>query len=302
MASYFNNVLVCLNHSSHDTTIISNACKFCKAANPKKLIFLNVIKDFNIPESVKKEFPELMNNALIEREKQIKALVNDNFNCDTPMDTLIMQGNETKEILRAAFALKVDLIIIGRKRNSDSILTTRIARRSPSSILIIPEKTALAFDNVLVPIDFSDHSLLSIDQALGLIGDNHSKVYLQNVFQVPSSYRYSGKSYDEFAALMEDHASKDMKSLLQHIRPGNHELIPIFTLDKSGNVMQAVYGQAKAMNTNIIVMGAKGRTTASAIFIGSKAEKMIRINTDIPIMVVRKKGAVVGLLESIMDI
>lgn len=293
--------MVLLENLELDFNTITNTCNLCKVANPKKVIFLNVVKDFNIPESVAKEFPELLNNALTDREKAIKQVVVDNFTCNTSYDTLVRQGNELKELLNVASTLKSDLIIVGKRKNSDSVLATRIARRSPCNLLIVPETSSLDFSSFLIPVDFSDYSLLSIDQALSLAGEKKSKLFLQNVYQVPSSYRYSGKNYEEFAQLMEEHAENDLKSILQHIRPGNYEIEKIFTLEKGGTVMGWVYQEAKRRKANLIVMGAKGKTTASAFFIGSKSERMIKINNTIPLLIIRKKGDIEGLIDSFID-
>jgi nucleotide-binding universal stress UspA family protein len=302
MISALKKIIVCLDHTDIDKTVLENACEVSKVAGTTELIFLNVIKDFHLPSSMKKEFPELLNRAIEERKNDIKNHVAKHFNCEISYKILIRQGNETKEILKTANESKADLIILGRKKISDSVLSTRVARRSPCNLLIIPENTKISFDAVFVPVDFSDYSLLSLKRTLLLTDNMKSKIYLQNVYTVPSSYRYSGKTFKEFGAIMKEHSSKDLGALIKQIKPTSQELIPVYTLDKTGHTVKLLLGEAKKKKANLIVMGAKGRTTASALFIGSKAERMMRINDEIPLLVIRKKGAVAGLLETLMDL
>ncbi len=295
-------IIVCLDHTDKDQGLIENACELSKIAGTTEITFLNIIKDFNLPEPLLKEFPNLLEKALEERKDEINGLLNKYFKCDTKTKILVKQGGETKEILKAANDLKADLIIIGRRKVSDSVLSTRIARRSPCNLLVIQEKVKIKFDKIFIPVDFSDYSSLSLKRTLLLTKDLKSKIYLQNVYQVPSSYRYSGKSYEEFADIMKGHASKDLEILIRNAETQSQELIPVTSLDENGKVIDLIMDVAKKKKVDMIVMGAKGRTATSALFIGSKSERMIRINDSIPLMIIRKKGAVAGILETLKDL
>lgn len=295
-------IIVCLDHTEMDQALIENACTISKVAGGTQITFLNVIKDFNLPESVLKEFPDLLDKALKERKEEIKGLIKKYFKCDVPTKINVCQGGEEKEILRVANETKSDLIILGRKRVSDSVLSTRIARKSPCNLLLIPEGAKIKFDKIFIPVDFSDYSALSLKRTLLLTKEMKSKIYLQNVYTVPSSYRYSGKSYKEFAAIMKGHAQKDLEVLIKKAEKQSQELIPVCSLDKNGKIIDLILEEARKKKVDIIVMGAKGRTTTSALFIGSKSERMIRINDNIPLVIIRKKGAVAGIFESLKDL
>ncbi|MEQ8904068.1 universal stress protein [Ekhidna sp.] len=295
-------VIVCLDHTDMDQGLIENACALSKIAGTTQITFLNIIKDFNLPDSVLKEFPDLLDKALEERRNEIKGLIKKHFKCDVPTKIMVRQGGETKEILNAANEINSDLIVLGRKKVSDSVLSTRIARRSPCNLLVIPQGEKLKFDKIFIPVDFSDYSALSLKRTLLLTKDLKSKIYLQNVYTVPSSYRYSGKSYQDFSEIMKGHAIKDLEVLIKKAQKQEQELIPVTTLDKDGKVIDLILKAAAQKKVDMIVMGAKGRTATSALFIGSKSERMIRINDSIPLMIIRKKGAVAGILETLKDL
>ena len=92
-----------------------------------------------------------------------------------------------------------------------------------------------------------------------------------------------------------------MNVLVKKAAPTTQEVIPVFTLDNGENVIDLIRKEAQKKKVDLIVMGAKGRTAASALFIGSKAERMIRINNNIPLMIIRKKGAMAGILETLRE-
>lgn len=294
-------IIVCLDHTELDKELIENACQLSKVASATDITFLNIIQDFDLPEAMKKEFPDLIDKAINERKKEINDLVEKHFECDIPTSILVKQGSKTKEILRVATSKDADLIILGRRVVSDSVLSTRIARRSPCNLLLIPEGMKLKFDKIFIPVDFSDYSTLSLEKTLDLTSVSNSRIYLQNVFNVPSSYRYSGKSYEEFAEIMKGHTKKDLDLLIKKVKVGSQELIPVFTLDKGENINILIMKEAMEKKVDLLVMGAKGRTAASALFIGSKAEHMIRINNEIPMMIIRKKGGIAGIIETLKE-
>ena len=94
-----------------------------------------------------------MDKALDERKEEIKGLIENHFKCDVPTKIMVRQGGETKEILKAANEIKSDLIILGKKKVSDSVLSTRVARRSPCNMLIIPQGLELKFDKIKANFD-----------------------------------------------------------------------------------------------------------------------------------------------------
>ncbi len=301
MENLYEKILVCLDHTSKDKSLIENVRHFGKKAGVKEVIFINVIKDFNLPDQMLKEFPGLFDRAIEDRKEELRKLINTVFESDINIQLLVKQGSITKEILKACSENKVDLVVLGRKDECESVLCTRIARRSTCSILFIPTDAALKLDKIFVPVDFSDYSDLSLETIMSLTNESKAEVFLQNVISVPSSYRYSGKSYKEFGEIIKGHHQKDLNFLIKKFSMGSQKLVPVFTFDNGENIINLIWKEAQQKKVDLIVMGAKGRTAASALFIGSKAERMIRINRTIPLMIIRKKGASAGIFETLIE-
>lgn len=60
--------------------------------------------------------------------------------------------------------------------------------------------------------------------------------------------------------------------------------------------------KAHEINANAIIIGAKGRTATTAFFLGSIAERLIQLDNDIPLMIVRPKGKNAGFLEFLKEL
>ena len=303
----FNKILVGLDQSDMDRELIDAACKMCQLSGSQEVCFMNLIKDYHVPEDLAKEFPDLLGKAIEEREANIRKIVAEEFSCPKVKVTFIVkQGQATKEIMKFSQEEKVDLIILGRKNEKEAggILINRVARRAACSLLVLPKGHQINFDKILVPSDFSDYSKIALEKAQELSGalDKKPKVVIQNVFQVPSGYHYTGKTYDEFAEVMEEHAKKDFARFTAEMNLSELDVSTIYTLDRDEDIIGYIYKEARKEQSNLIVIGANGRTATTALFIGSKAEKLIQIDSDIPLLVVRPKGKKAGIREYLQEL
>lgn len=303
----FNHILVALDHSDLDIELIQAASFFAKISETKKICFIHVVRDVSIPDSVKKEFPDMVKNALKDRKKEFEALVHQHFTFKkAKVNIIVSSGQPTKEIMKTAEKNEVDVILMGRKseKKSTGVLINRLTRRASCSLLIIPRGYKKRVDKILVPIDFSDYSSGAMKQAVDLAEKNlpDVKIFVQNVFRVPMGYHYTGKSFQEFARIMKENAEKDYLNFMKDIDTKGIHVEPMYTLDKEDNTIDAIYNTAKKLDVDAIVVGAKGRTTASALFIGSSAERLVQKQEDIPLMVVRPKDEQAGFIDFIKEI
>ncbi len=303
----FNNILVALDNSPHDKELIEAASFISNLSTPKKVYFINVVKDLNIPKSISKEFPDLLDKAVEERTGEINQLVSEHFSYTKAKRFIeIKSGNPTRTILKYSIKNNIDLILVGRKnrRKDGGTIINRLARKAACSLMVVPVNYQRKLEKILVPIDFSEYSVEALQEAIMLAKASPSpvKIYTQNVFQVPNGYRYTGKSFKDFAKIMRDNAEKDYQSLIYSIDTKGLDIEPLYTLDRSDNIISKIYSTGLRMDVDAIVVGAKGRTDTTSIFIGSSAEKLIHIDSTIPMIVVRPKGKRAGIIELLKDI
>jgi nucleotide-binding universal stress UspA family protein len=305
-------ILIALDLTEMDATLIHFAAFIVKNSAAERLYFVNVIRNFHIPESVLKEFPGLVDTAIGERKEKMKAVVQENFQIEDErlkqlkIQYIVKDGAPAKKLLQVAQDSDIDLIIAGRKvaLEGSGVLVQRLARRAACSLLIVPEGSQPRVKKVLIPSDFSEDSKLALQAAIAMAARNAPDVQLvvQNVYHVPPGYHYSGKSFEEFTDIMEKHAKKDFKKFIKEIDLKGYKVKDVYSLDKNDNLMTDIYQKAIEIGADGIVMGAKGRTAATALFLGSIAERAIQMNTRFPLMIVRPKGQNAGFMDFIMDI
>ena len=306
----YSKILVGLDNTEVDKNLIKAASDVCKLSGSKVVYFVNVLREMNLPEQVKKEFPDLLDRAISERQKELQTTIDKYFdyrNAEIIVNLIVDEGQVTKTLLKYAGNEKIDLIVLGRKNESKGggVVISRIARRIACSLLIIPKGSDFKIGNVLVPTDFSDYSKKALEKATTLIKkskNESAKMFIQNVYQVPVGYHYTGKSFKEFSEIMKQHAKSDYEKFTKTVDLKGVNTEQTYTLDKDDDIITDIYKTGKKINADLIVIGAKGRTAAASLFIGSKAEKLIQVDSDIPLLVVRPKGKIAGFMEMIREI
>lgn len=301
-------VLVGLDQSEMDPTLIKFASFIAKSSPTTDICFVNVIRDLNVPEEIKKKFPELAGSASIEKATYMRKIVEEHLDPSLKVNLkfITKQGMAAKKILKTAREEGIDMVVIGRKRTlkGSGVLSQRLARRVECSLLIVPESSEPQLKKVLVPSDFSDYSIIAMEEAVAISErrDFQVEVICQNVFTVPAGYHYTGKSYEEFALIMEKNAKSDYKKFIKKIDTKAVKIKPVYSLDSDEDPVEDIYQMAKKTNADSLIIGARGRTSATALFLGSMAERLIQKNFDIPVLIVRHKGRNAGLMDYLKEI
>lgn len=301
-------IIVCLDQTEMDKTLVKFAAFIASINQSKKIYFTNVIRHLSIPKDVLKEFPNLIDNMVEERKNQMKKTVEEHFDksISTNMSFVVKEGQLSKKILKLANDKSADMILVGRKISipGTGVLSQRLARRASCSLMIVPENSKPRAKKLLVPSDFSDYAKEAMEEAIEMAGKNDGKgeIICQNVFTVPSGYHFTGKSYDEFSAIMQTHAEVNYKKFIRKIDTKGINVKPIYTRDKDDDPTEEIIQMALDINADMIIIGVKGRTAATALFIGSLAERLIQLNDKVPMLVTRPKGKNAGIIEYILEI
>ncbi|MTI19968.1 universal stress protein [Fulvivirga sp. RKSG066] len=302
----FKEILVGLDTSELDKTLIRYASFVADNSSAERITFVNMVRNLTIPTQVRKEFPHLAENALKERKELISQSIEEHFNPKKKVKTkVVVKKGQAPMLLEEARKSNIDLIIIGQKKTLDGtgVTTLRLARRADCNLLIIPENVEPKADKILVPIDFSNHAKLAVEQTIDFVKKTglDTEVVCQNVYAVPAGYHYTGKTYQEFAEIMKKNSQEAFQKFMKKIDTRGVSITEEYSLDTNDNLASDIYDFADKINPDFIVIGAKGRTAAAALFLGSLAEKMVNEKMNHPLLVVRFKGRNAGLLETLRE-
>ena len=147
---------------------------------------------------------------------------------------------------------------------------------------------------ILVPVDFSPSSLAALETALELAAQFKASFELVHVWEPPPIYGPDALVAGGMSLYMEleEHtrraATKEMETLV--VRLSERGIRDVRTHVQRGVPASAILDVAAKGGFDLIVMGTHGRTGVSRLFMGSVAEKIVRLSP-IPVLTVRQREA-----------
>jgi nucleotide-binding universal stress UspA family protein len=145
-----------------------------------------------------------------------------------------------------------------------------------------PSPAAAAIRRILVPVDFSDCSLAALRFATDLGRSLGSEVDVLHVFPVPMAPIADGMMPAAPAAAIQElteYASKEATRQLGEFLDSVAKEGVGFVQGRleMGSAYERILGIAKEGLYDLIVMGTHGRTGLSRFFMGSVAERVVRL-------------------------
>lgn len=300
----FASVLVALDLTEMDDPLIRYVATLSETLPLERIFFVHVAQTLELPTELREEYPGVLDPL----DESITADMQQKVNrclgaSDLAIHCIVREGDPIEEILKLSKIKDIDLILMGRKKSlrGSGIVSSKIARKCPCSLLLVPSDFRPTIEKILVPVDFSAHAALAMRHALEISGASPAKLLTLHLYQVPIGYYKTGKSYEEFRQIMQSHAEKDYRAFV-----AKHQLPPDiageYVAADNGKHAELTYAFARENQADLIVIGSRGRTATAAVLMGSMAEKLVYRDSDIPVLIVKQKGENMGLLDTLMSI
>lgn len=297
----FKRVLVGLDFSRTDAQVLQYLKGLTLLTSPDKIIFTNIHKEIEIPQEVLQQFPDLktsINGTFVQELVEETNAVNF-IGCEK--EYLALEGNLLEKLLDKSTKEDIDLVAVGRKNRSGlkGLEHRMIIRKAPCNVLIVPESAQVKFTTILIATDFSEYSKLALEQAISLAKNSKAKLICQHIYEVPTGYSKTGKTFTQFAAIMRENAEKNYELFIKNIDTEGVTIETVFTLSNRHEEAENIAAIAREKKVDLVVLGSKGRTNLSVVLMGSVAELLLDELFHIPILIMKKKGAKFGVLEAI---
>lgn len=222
--------------------------------------------------------------------------------------TVVREGNPACEVVAAAKALKVDLIVLSNSGRSGlsrvllgstaerivrlahcPVLTVRRQRSGPAMRLLsretplYPER--LPWRRILVPLDFSLTSLRALHMAVPLAKQSGARLLLLNVVE-PNPYAtgMEGAVLVMPDATIARNAKQQLPQVARRFIPKS---VRVTTLVARGRAADVIVETAEEKGVDLIVLSTHGHTGLERMLMGSTAEQVVR-QAKCPVLVVRK--------------
>ena len=134
----------------------------------------------------------------------------------------------------------------------------------------------LAFKVIVVPTDFSDHSLRALPYAVSLAEKFHAR--LKVVFVSEPALQVADVAWvgiDE-RSMSQEHLQEARRNLERIALDQVPTDVPVDAEVLTGDAVEAVISYARDVNADLIVMATHGRGGISHVLMGSVAEQIVR--------------------------
>ena len=302
----YRRLAIVLNLTDSDTALVRYASMVSQMAKSQKAYFVHVIDHSEVPESIRQEHLEMEQMSRDAIEQKMQTFVTDNsINNSTSVETIFatLEGPTLTELLRFVRKYDIDLILTGRPSDgkSEVVLATRLARKAPCSVCIIPEGAKASIASILVGLDFSNHSRDALNVAVAFAhAVDYPTLYCLHTYRAPTRSYQTGMSRTQCTASLLEFAQQSFQSLMEDYHLRYIKVQPIFVADE--DPAHAIQEAASSNGADLVVVGSRGRSSAAAEFVlGSVTEDLIE-SLSMPILAVKRKGAGMGLLEALLNI
>lgn len=300
-------ILVCVDLTDMDEDVIRYSSEITKLVDADTVYFLHVAKDLNLPEEIAEKYPDVLAPVDETIKHQVQTTVEQHFGSDSQAKTDIdvLEGKPTDALLKYAKRKEVDLIVMGKHSGprKPKVKQGKIAELSHCSVLFVPKGADIKIDSIMVAADFSENSKMALEQALHFKEEKeHVKVYAHHVYSLPQGYYKTGKSHDEFSQIMRGNAMRDADKFFAKYKIDKKLCEVRYTLSEDDKVHDELNDFAVKKDVDMIMIGSQGRTAAAALLLGSVAEHVLHYDNHIPVFIVKKKNANMGLLQALLKI
>jgi len=141
-----------------------------------------------------------------------------------------------------------------------------------------------ASNKILVPIDFSEQSLIALEQSYNLAREYHAEITLLNVIEEGGMLAkfFSNQQHDDLKKKVQDQL--DALAIDVEKKSG----VKVNVIIAKGSTYDKIAEVAEMINATLIVMGTNGDQGLKKKFIGSNALRVVREST-VPVITIKGK-------------
>lgn len=211
---------------------------------------------------------------------QLEELVGEQKEVSAHADA--MTGTPFLELLRRVKRTSADLLVLGANGESDpskgaGTLATKCVRKAATKVLLVRGYHDNCFKNVVACVDFSESSHRVIEQAIRVAQQDGASLCLLHV----SSSPWKGSNYVPRPSPEEQHhhsesLSERMQVALQPFESEIHALQVKTNVVENAREADGIVQFIESSETDLVVVGTRGRTGIRAVLLGTVAERIVR--------------------------
>lgn len=304
-------IVVSLDLTDLDEEVVRYTSVMAEMMDADTIYFLHVAESLELPEGLSEEYGSALAPVDETIKHETQATVDKYFSKRDTTDIYVdvLEGKPTETVLKYAKRKEADLIVLGKPNldHQPRLHLSKIAELGSCSVLFVPKGADIRLDEIGVALDFSEQSYQALQQALRIAEEGRQRMppvnlYGLHVYRVPNGFSKTGKSYEEFAQIMEHNAQEEAKKFFKEHKLKPRECEMRYQLSRDKEVHDELQEFAEEKNLDLLLVGSQGRTAAASLLLGSVSEKLLHYENHMPLFMVKEKGGNLGFFEALFKL
>jgi len=280
------NILVALDLSDIDDTLINYASFIAESLKVEKVYFVHNIKKYEISALFEEQLKDLNLDDLIGDELNEK--VENKFKAPVEWEVLISEDPYSESLINYIVnKYEIQLAIIGNKNKvrGTGVVSGKLLRMLKCNILSIPKNAKPEITNIWAGADFSSASKKVFELTEILQNSTNANAKAVHVYNMPIQFSpYIPK--ENLDIKIEKHLRERYEKFIKKLhlkRELELEIIP----GKDTGVAEKLQIKAQTSKVDLIILGDKGGNTFSSLLVGSVTEELFNQDLEVPLWITK---------------
>ncbi len=266
--------------------------------------FLHVAEDIDIPKNILDKYPGLVPNIDESINQAIEGKLETFSEIKDVKEVSIstMGGAKLQQVPEFIRENDIDLLVVNRSDDDEEEVSylQKLIRRSSCSVALIPPSIPSNIKNILVPMDFSNSSLMALKTARDLCS-KHDDMHIHglHIYSLPHGYFKTGLSKEEFIEELVSNARNEIDRFIEETHINRDRITVHYRQLNSNGIPYMINRFAFNQKIDAIVLGSRGGNTLSSFFLGRVTEALIDRDQYLPLIVVKNKGENIKIWDAL---
>lgn len=303
-----NHVLVTLDLSDMDDSLIRYANFLVDKIKPDSITFLHVFRPYEISRELIEAFPHLDEPITDIIREGLQEKIDELFTLQNDLKTTVkvQEGYPTETIVKFTQKNNITLTLMGKKMGYEGrgSIVRKVLGIIPSSVLLVSETAHRKIENILVRMDFSKMSEMALKMALRMKELTGSEVSCHHVHKLPLNYFPQSRPEEDkrLQQHVEKHSKKEFQKFMKRFKYDAEDIPFSYSLDVENEEAQLLYNRALTVGADIILIGSKIKSELADIIVDSTSEKLAASDKNIPVFIVKDRKQTMGFLKALFPI
>ncbi|RMG73062.1 MAG: hypothetical protein D6722_04255 [Bacteroidetes bacterium] len=292
--SIFPKILVGLDLTDMDQSLLDYLDFFKAGSPPPTVHYLHVSYAMQLPTMVGGRYTREMPDPGLNDQLKAELLAElQNRIGEEEAVVSVIEGTISRQMLDYMERKQLNLAIVGKKKVSlgSGVAAKRLLRGTHASVLFVTEDPPKTLDHIMVAVDFTPYSEHGMRKALALAKAQPTppRITMVNVYDVPTDQAFRiSRTEGQYARIIRENVESIVPEYLARFDTDGLELGVRLQENTHYNAAKHLYELAGEVSPSLVVMGARGHSTLTALLLGSVTERFLSYNTRFPTLIVRE--------------